>query len=224
MIKLSADLRQFSDHIGYEFKDPGLLITALTHSSISSATRSDNERLEFLGDRVLGLVLAEYFFKLFPDANEGLLNDYFQKYVNQDFLYKFAKRIKISNFIIIQRGDNLDNNKSVLSDVIESLIGAIYLDSNLDEAKTFIENELLKEFSINTFPNKHSKSLLQEYSLSNFKKLPEYLLIEKKGPDHMPDFEVSVKLDNNISMIGKGKSLKIAEETAASNLLALLNI
>ena len=182
------------------------------------------ERLEFLGDRVLGLVLAEYFFKLFPDANEGLLNDYFQKYVNQDFLYKFAKRIKISNFIIIQRGDNLDNNKSVLSDVIESLIGAIYLDSNLDEAKNFIENELLKEFSINTFPNKHSKSLLQEYSLSNFKKLPEYLLIEKKGPDHMPDFEVSVKLDNNISMIGKGKSLKIAEETAASKLLVLLNI
>ena len=143
--------------------------------------------------------------------------------LNQDFLYKFAKRIKISNFIIIQKGDNLDNNKSVLSDVIESLIGAIYLDSNLDEAKNFIENELLKEFSINTFPNKHSKSLLQEYSLSNFKKLPEYLLIEKKGPDHMPDFEVSVKLDNNISMIGKGKSLKIAEETAASKLLVLLN-
>ena len=107
--------------------------------------------------------------------------------------------------------------------MIESLIGAIYLDSNLDEAKNFIENELLKEFSINTYPNKHSKSLLQEYSLSNFKKLPEYLLIEKKGPDHMPDFEVSVKLDNNISMIGKGKSLKIAEETAASKLLVLLN-
>ena len=218
---------EFEKLIKYVFQNPDLLIEALTHSSSMSSLgkkkKKSYERLEFLGDRVLGLVLAEYFFKLFPDANEGLLNDYFQKYVNQDFLYKFAKRIKISNFIIIQKGDNLDNNKSVLSDVIESLIGAIYLDSNLDEAKNFIENELLKEFSIKTFPNKHSKSLLQEYSLSNFKKLPEYLLIEKKGPDHMPDFEVSVKLDNNISMIGKGKSLKIAEETAASKLLVLLN-
>ena len=219
---------EFEKLIKYVFQNPDLLIEALTHSSsmssIGDKKKKSYERLEFLGDRVLGIVLAEYFFKLFPDANEGLLNDYYQKYANQDFLYKFAKRIKISNFIIIQRGDNLDNNKSVLSDVIESLIGAIYLDSNLDEAKNFIENELLKEFSINTFPNKHSKSLLQEYSLSNFKKLPEYLLIEKKGPDHMPDFEVSVKLDNNISMIGKGKSLKIAEETAASKLLVLLNI
>ena len=219
---------EFEKLINYVFQNHNLLLEALTHSSSMSSLvdkkKKNYERLEFLGDRVLGLVLAEYFFKLFPDANEGLLNDYFQKYVNQDFLYKFAKRIKISNFIIIQKGDNLYNNKSVLSDVIESLIGAIYLDSNLDEAKNFIENELLKEFSINTFPNKHSKSLLQEYSLSNFKKLPEYLLIEKKGPDHMPDFEVSVKLDNNISMIGKGKSLKIAEETAASKLLVLLNI
>ena len=219
---------EFEKLIKYVFQNHNLLVEALTHSSSMSSLgvkkKKSYERLEFLGDRVLGLVLAEYFFKLFPEANEGLLNDYFQKYVNQDFLYKFAKRIKISNFIIIQKGDNLDNNKSVLSDVIESLIGAIYLDSNLDEAKNFIENELLKEFSINTFPNKHSKSLLQEYSLSNFKKLPEYLLIEKKGPDHMPDFEVSVKLDNNISMIGKGKSLKIAEETAASKLLVLLNI
>ena len=218
---------EFEKLINYVFQNPNLLKEALTHSSsIPSLDKKKKsyERLEFLGDRVLGIVLAEYFFKLFPDANEGLLNDYYQKYANQDFLYKFAKRIKISNFIIIQKGDNLDNNKSVLSDVIESLIGAIYLDSNLDEAKNFIENELLKEFSIKTFPNKHSKSLLQEYSLSNFKKLPEYLLIEKKGPDHMPDFEVSVKLDNNISMIGKGKSLKIAEETAASKLLALLNI
>ena len=219
---------EFENSINYVFQNPNLLIEALTHSSSISSLgdkkKKSYERLEFLGDRVLGVVLAEYFFKLIPDANEGLLNDYYQKYANQDFLYKFAKRIKISNFIIIQRGDNLDNNKSVLSDVIESLIGAIYLDSNLDEAKNFIENILLKEFSINTYPNKHSKSLLQEYSLRNFKKLPEYFLIEKQGPDHMPDFEVSVTLDNNISMIGKGKSLKIAEETAASKLLLLLKI
>ena len=214
--------------INYIFQNPNLLKEALTHSSSISfldvKKKKNYERLEFLGDRVLGLVLAEYFFKLFPDANEGLLNDYFQKYVNQDFLYQFAKKINVSNFIIKQRGDNLENNKSILSDVIESLIGAIYLDSNLDEAKKFIENQMLKQFSINTYPDKHSKSLLQEYSLSNFKKLPEYFLIEKKGPDHMPSFKVSVTLENNISTIGIGKNLKVAEETAASKLLLLLNI
>ena len=219
---------EFEKLINYEFLNSDLLIEALTHSSSISSLNYKNkknyERLEFLGDRVLGLVLAEHFFKLFPDANEGLLNDYFQKYANQDFLYQFAKKIKISSFIAIQKGDHLHNNKSVLSDVIEALIGAIYLDSNLDEAKKFIENEMLKQFSINIYPHKHSKSLLQEYSLSKFKKLPEYFLIEKKGLDHMPSFNVSVTLDNNISMIGKGKSLKIAEETAASKLLILLNI
>ena len=214
--------------INYIFQNPNLLKEALTHSSsisfLDEKKKKNYERLEFLGDRVLGLVLAEYFFKLFPDANEGLLNDYFKKYVNQDFLYQFAKKINVSNFIIKQRGDNLENNKSILSDVIESLIGAIYLDSNLDEAKKFIENQMLKQFSINTYPDKHSKSLLQEYSLSNFKKLPEYFLIEKKGPDHMPSFKVSVTLENNISTIGIGKNLKVAEETAASKLLLLLNI
>ena len=219
---------EFEKSINYVFQNPNLLIEALTHSSsissIGDKKKKSYERLEFLGDRVLGVVLAEYFFKLFPDANEGLLNDYYQKYANQDFLYKFAKGIRISNFITIQKGDNLDNNKSVLSDVVEALIGAIYLDSNLYEAKKFIENEMLKQVSIKKYPNKHSKTLLQEYSLSNFKKLPEYSLIEKQGPDHIPSFKVSVTVDCNISMIGKGKSLKTAEETAASKLLVLLNI
>ena len=219
---------EFEKVINYNFKNCDLLKEALTHSSFSSFKGNVNEknyeRLEFLGDRVLGLVLAEYFFTLFPEANEGLLNDHFQKYVNQEILYQFAKKIKVSRFIKIQKGDNLENNKSILSDVIEAIIGAIYLDSNLEKAKNFIETKILKQVSINVYPLKHSKSLLQEYSLNYFKKLPVYLLLERKGPDHMPNFRVSVKIDNNISMIGNGKSLKTAEETAASKLLILLNI
>ncbi len=213
--------------INYKFQNPKLLIQALTHSSsikCKDNTKEKNyERLEFLGDRVLGLVLAEHFFKLFPNANEGLLNDYFQKYANQEFLYQFAQIIKVSNFVKIQKGDNLDNNKSILSDVIESIIGAIYLDSNLEQAKEFIEHVMLKQVSINTYPYKHSKSLLQEYSLSKFKKLPEYFLVEKVGPDHMPSFKVSVKIKNNISTVAEGPSLKNAEEIAASKLLVILN-
>ena len=217
----------FEKIIDYKFKNESLLFEALTHSSStkvkSSVNKKNYERLEFLGDRVLGLVLAEYFFKLFPDSNEGFLNDYFQKYANQDFLSNFAKKIKISEFIKIQKGDDLDNNKSILSDVIESLIGAIYLDSNIDECRKFIVNNMLKIVSETDYPLKHSKSLLQEFCLNKFKQLPKYSMVEKSGPDHMPVFTVSVNINEKNTMLAKGSNLKNAEENAASKLLTFLN-
>jgi len=217
----------FEKIIDYKFNNEGLLLEALTHSSSTKVKSNENkknyERLEFLGDRVLGLVLAEYFFKLFPDSNEGFLNDYFQKYANQDFLSKCAIKIKISDFIKTQKGDDLDNNKSILSDVIESLIGAIYLDSNIDECRKFIVNNMLKIVSETDYPLKHSKSLLQEFCLNKFKQLPKYSMVKKSGPDHMPVFTVSVNINEKNTMLAKGSNLKNAEENAASKLLALLN-
>jgi len=219
---------KFEKIINYKFKNESLLIEALTHSSSrlvkSNKKKKNYERLEFLGDRVLGLVLAEYFFKLFPDSNEGFLNDYFQKYANQDFLSQFAKKIQISDFIKTQKGDNLDNNKSVLSDVIESLIGAIYLDSNIDECRKFIVNNMLKIVSETDHPIKHSKSLLQEFCLDQFKQLPKYSMVDKSGPDHMPIFTVSVNINEKNAMLAKGSNLRNAEENAASKLLAFLKI
>ena len=217
----------FEKIIDYKFNNESLLLEALTHSSSTKVKSNENkknyERLEFLGDRVLGLVLAEYFFKLFPDSNEGFLNDYFQKYANQDFLSKCAIKIKISDFVKTQKGDDLDNNKSILSDVIESLIGAIYLDSNIDECRKFIVNNMLKIVSETDYPLKHSKSLLQEFCLNKFKQLPKYSMVEKSGPDHMPVFTVSVNINEKNTMLAKGSNLKNAEENAASKLLALLN-
>ena len=217
----------FEKIIDYKFNNESLLLEALTHSSSTKVKSNENkknyERLEFLGDRVLGLVLAEYFFKLFPDSNEGFLNDYFQKYANQDFLSKCAKKIKISDFIKTQKGDDLDNNKSILSDVIESVIGAIYLDSNIDECRKFIVNNMLKIVSETDYPLKHSKSLLQEFCLNKFKQLPKYSMVGKSGPDHMPVFTVSVNINEKNTMLAKGSNLKNAEENAASKLLALLN-
>ena len=219
---------KFEKIINYKFKNESLLFEALTHSSSktvkSNKKKNNYERLEFLGDRVLGLVLAEYFFKLFPDSNEGFLNDYFQKYANQDFLSQFAKKIQISDFIKTQKGDNLDNNKSVLSDVIESLIGAIYLDSNIDECRKFIVNNMLKIVSETDHPIKHSKSLLQEFCLDQFKQLPKYSMVDKSGPDHMPVFTVSVNINEKNAMLAKGSHLRNAEENAASKLLAFLKI
>jgi ribonuclease-3 len=218
----------FEKIIDYKFNNESLLFEALTHSSATKVNSNENkknyERLEFLGDRVLGLVLAEYFFKLFPGSNEGFLNDYFQKYANQDFLSKCAKKLKISDFIKTQKGDDLDNNKSILSDVIESIIGAIYLDSNIDECRKFIVNNMLKIVSETDHPIKHSKSLLQEFCLDQFKQLPKYSMVDKSGPDHMPIFTVSVNINEKNAMLAKGSNLRNAEENAASKLLAFLKI
>ena len=217
-------LDKFEKKINYKFNNQSLLIEALTHSSSSISSSPNYERLEFLGDRVLGLILAEYFFKLFPEVNEGCLNDYFQKYANQDFLAECAQNLNISDFIQTQKGDNLYNNKSILSDVIESLIGAIYIDSNINECRDFIEKKILNMVSKSSPPLRHSKSLLQELCLKKYKELPKYSMINKSGPDHNPVFTVSVSINEDNVKLGEGSSLRIAEEIAASKLLGFLNI
>jgi ribonuclease III len=212
--------------INYKFKNINLLNEALIHSSHilnnSQKNIQNYERLEFLGDRVLGLVLAEYFFKLFPDANEGLLNNYLQRYANQNTLAEYANKINLSNFIKFQKGDSLEFNKSVLSDVVESIIGSIYLDSNLNNSKNFIINQIIKQDTIQSEPIKHSKSLLQEYCLNKYKCLPIYTMIGKTGTDHQPTFLVSVSIDKVNNAIAEGSSLKKAQESAASKLLNVL--
>jgi ribonuclease-3 len=217
-------LDQFEKKINYKFNNQSLLIEALTHSSSSISSSPNYERLEFLGDRVLGLILAEYFFKLFPEVNEGCLNDYYQKYANQDFLAECAQNLNISDFIQTQKGDNLYNNKSILSDVVESLIGAIYIDSNINECRDFIEKKILNMVSKSSPPLRHSKSLLQELCLKKYKELPKYSMINKSGPDHNPVFTVSVSINEDNVKLGEGSSLRIAEEIAASKLLDFLNI
>ena len=217
-------LDQFEKKINYKFNNQSLLIEALTHSSSSISSSPNYERLEFLGDRVLGLILAEYFFKLFPEVNEGCLNDYYQKYANQDFLAECAQNLNISDFIQTQKGDNLYDNKSILSDVVESLIGAIYIDSNINECRDFIEKKILNMVSKSSSPLRHSKSLLQELCLKKYKELPKYSMINKSGPDHNPVFTVSVSINEDNVKLGEGSSLRIAEEIAASKLLGFLNI
>ena len=217
---------QLEKQIKYKFKNVNLLKEALTHSSYnlknSRATNKNYERLEFLGDRVLGLVLAEYFFRLFPSFNEGSLNDYLQKYANQSTLAEYANNINLSIFLKIQKGDNLDNNKSILSDVVESIIGAIYLDSGLVKCKNFILNEIVQKHSFLPKPIKHPKSTLQEYCLDKYKTLPKYTMINKSGTDHLPTYIVSVSIKNIDNVSAAGTNLKNAEEAAALKLLNIL--
>jgi len=221
-----VSIDQLEKQIKYKFKNVNLLKEALTHSSYnlkkSRVTNKNYERLEFLGDRVLGLVLAEYFFKHFPSFNEGSLNDYLQKYANQSTLAEYANNINLSIFLKIQKGDNLDNNKSILSDVVESIIGAIYLDSDLVGCKNFILNEIVKKHSFLPKPIKHPKSTLQEYCLDKYKTLPKYTMINKSGTDHLPTYIVSVSIKNIDNVSAAGTNLKNAEEAAALKLLNIL--
>ena len=150
------------------------------------------------------------------------MNDYLQKYANQSTLAEYANNINLSIFLKIQKGDNLDNNKSILSDVVESIIGAIYLDSGLVRCKNFILNEIVKKHSSLPKPIKHPKSTLQEYCLDKYKTLPTYTMINKSGTDHLPRYIVSVSIKNIDNVSAAGTNLKKAEEAAALKLLNIL--
>ena len=219
-------LNKLEKKINYKFKNISLLEEALTHSSYKinnkKIEKKNYERLEFLGDRVLGLILSEFFFKTFPNVNEGVLDDYFQMNANQDNLFNYAKKINLSVFLKTQKGDNLIQNKSILSDVIEAIIGAIYIDSGLDKCRIFIVNNIIDDKLNTAKPLKHPKSLLQEYCLEKFKILPKYSILNKFGNEHDPIFEVSVCIENHDIVSARGSSLRNAEEAAAIKLLDIL--
>ena len=219
-------ISEIEKKINYRFNNKKFLIEALTHSSFvckkNNPEKHNYERLEFLGDRVLGLVLADYFYKTFPHANEGALNNYFQKNANQEFLAQYAKYINLSIHIMTQKGDNLISNNSVLSDVVEAIIAAIYLDSGIEKSKSFIVNEIINKIPTSLNDEKHAKSSLQELCLKEFKCLPEYKLLDKSGLEHKPLFRVSVGIKNFKEVHGTGTNLKNAEEKAASKLLSIL--
>ena len=208
--------------INYKFKNTKLLEEALTHSSYQrnnlSIKNFNYERLEFLGDRVLGLVLSEYFFKTFPKAKEGVLDSYFQKHANQENLFNYANKINLSNYLRTQKGDNLKKNKSILSDVVEAIIGAIYMDTGINNCKKFILNNIIDNTLISLEPVRHPKSILQEYCLEKYKTLPEYSILNKFGNEHAPIYEVCVHIENHDIVSATGPNLKNAEEAAATKL------
>ena len=220
MNKFYSEIEKILD---YKFKDSELLNEALTHSSIKKNIKHKKvfnyERLEFLGDRILGFIISDLLFKKFPDFQEGDLSTLFQKYTNTKFLSKVAIRLNLNKFVVVQKGDSLEKKDSIMSDLIESIIAAIYIDSNLDNARLFIENKILNNLKIKHIVNKHPKTLLQEYSLKYFKMIPVYNIEEKHGPDHDPQFKVTVSINSHNHAIGEGSSTQKAQENAAKNLL-----
>ena len=214
-------LAELETCLGYKFANQSLLQQSLTHASFSGPTAS-YERLEFLGDRVLGLLLAHYFYEHCPDDNEGALSLRLHSEARTATLSMVARKLNIADFLQAQSGMRFAENDNVLADVVESLLAAIYLDSGLDNAAAFLRAHWPL---VNTTPasrEKDAKSRLQEWALGHRLGLPVYRQLAKSGPDHLPEMTYEVSVSNAGSKSATGSNRKIAEQKAAAALLAHL--
>ena len=227
LIKLSADLCQFSVDIGYEFKDPGLLITALTHSSISSATRSDNERLEFLGDRVLGLVMAQALLDVDTQASEGQLAPRFNALVRKETCADVARSIGIGDMLKLGRSEMLSGGRrkeALLGDAIEALIAAVYRDGGFAAAESLILRLWNTRITSVKADARDPKTALQEWAQARKGLPPRYVELSRSGPDHSPLFEIEVQLHSGEVAKAKAGSKRQAEQAAAQQMLGRLGV
>ena len=205
--------------INIKFKNKDLLAQSLTHKSFN--TEKNNEKIEFLGDRVLGLVLAKKLLDIYPEDKEGVLDKKFASLVNKKTCLEIAKNINLDKFILTFNPNNkkIKIEDKIVSDSCEALIGAIYLDKGLDVTERVILDLWKKNIKKSVVTQIDAKTKLQELTLKNFKRLPIYKLISSKGPRHKPSFKVGVKLPDTKYFISEGSSKKEAEQNAANECL-----
>lgn len=223
-------MTDLQNKIGYQFKNPALLNEALTHSSYANEHKSQhikyNERLEFLGDSVLSIVVSDYIYKNCPELPEGELTKLRASLVCEKSLYEFAKKIDLGKYLILSKGERHNggaDRPSILSDAFEALIAAIYIDGGLAPASKYILNFVIpaiknsKKKKINDY-----KTTLQEIIQKNPGEKLEYVLVKESGPDHNKHFVVEVHLNSNVIGKGGGRSKKEAEQQAAREALELM--
>ena len=215
------DLQQFFINIGYEFKDLKLIERALTHSSTLSKTEN-NDRLEFLGDRVLGLIIAKKLYKEFPNAKTGDIAQRFNQLVRSETLVEVAEKISLGKFIFVSQSEEKSGGRfksAILADACEALIAAIYLDGGISSAEKFINIFWGGLIFAEKLSIKDSKSALQEWSHANLSATPEYNEISSIGPSHKPNFLVEVFLPGFEKFTGYGDTKRKAQQAAAKALL-----
>ena len=220
----------FQKKIYYKFKDPFILKQSLTHPSFfidkKNIKNQSNqfERFEFLGDRVLGLIIASLLFEKFQDSNEGDLSKKYSYLVQKNFLHKISLELSIDDILLFNyKQNNKKMVKSILSDSVESLIGAIYIDGGFNSSFKFIKKFWTPHLNIKISKVQDPKTALQEISQQKLKKLPEYKLIKKKGPPHSPLFTVQLNVLNLNKIIAEGSSIREAESIAANLALKKIN-
>ncbi len=222
----------FSRTLHYKFKNKILLRKALIHRSYlnnNMKRNESNERLEFLGDAVLDLIVCEEFYKMFPDKDEGDLTKLKSFFVNQEALANKARQMNLNQFILLGEGEDQSggrNRDTILSDALEALVGAIYLDKGLDKVKKFIKQFIIND--VKKFRNKpipiNYKSKLLEYIQDTTQTIPKYRIINERGPDHNKTFTVEVFVEGRSYGIGKGKSKKKAEQNAAQAAISKIGL
>ena len=221
---MKIDLKKLEKIINLNFKDKDLFVKSLTHKSFDSIV--NNEKLEFLGDRVLGLIISEKLLEIYPNEKEEILDKKFASLVNKNKCLEIAKNINLEKFILIS------NNKKktikiadkIISDSLEALIGALFIDQGLNVVKKLVLNLWKDNLEVSSFTFIDAKTKLQEYSLQKYKKLPIYKLLENLGPRHKPIIKVAVKLETTKFVKAVGFSKKDAEQKAAKFLLKSLGI
>lgn len=222
-------IEEFQNKIGYEFKDENLLKQALTHSSYANEKRmkalSDNERLEFLGDAVLEMISSEFLYLNYTEFPEGELTRLRASMVCEPTLAYCAREIALGDYVFLGKGEDMTggrDRKSVLSDAMEAVIGAIFLDGGFSAAKVFILKYIMTDIEHKRMFH-DSKTMLQETVQAQFKKNVTYELIGEKGPDHAKTFTVQVEIEDRVLGNGSGNTKKAAEQEAAYQALLKLN-
>ena len=221
---MRENLKQIEKSLKINFKNKDLLRRSLIHKSFDK--NHNNEKLEFLGDRVIGLVISKKLLFLYPNEKEGVIDKRFASLVNKKTCAKIAIRLNLKKYI--KTGNSYKNLKSsdekILSDACEALIGALYLDQGLQVTEKFILRAWSSFIKRSNITEIDSKTKLQEYSLKKYKKLPNYMITKKTGPNHNPIFKALVNIPESKKFSGYGKSKKIAEQNAAKKLVEDLNL
>ena len=221
-MKKSETIRSFERRLGYEFSNLSLLVEALTHSSIASDFRKDNQRLEFLGDRVLGLVMAEALLEIDQTAPEGTLAPRFNALVRKEMCAEVARQIELGGVLKIGRSEMLSGGRrkdALLGDGMEAVIAAIYKDGGFKVAKTIIINLWGDRIKNVKGDARDAKTMLQEWAQARGQNPPNYEVMSRSGPDHAPDFLVKVILDSGETSEALAGSKRQAEQMAAKALL-----
>ncbi|WP_322867863.1 ribonuclease III [Aquicoccus sp. G2-2] len=224
-MKLSRDIKDFEERLGHEFVDPALLLRALTHASISTATREDNQRLEFLGDRVLGLAMAQAVLDHDPTATEGQLAPRFNALVRKEACADVARQIDLGAVLKIGRSEMMTGGRrkqALLGDAMEAVIAAVYLDAGFEPARALILRLWGGRIASVKADARDPKTALQEWAQARSLPPPAYVQIARSGPDHAPTFTIEARLENGQTERATAPSKRAAEQAAAKALLTRL--
>ncbi|WP_299900525.1 ribonuclease III [uncultured Ruegeria sp.] len=225
-MKLSSEIKAFQRRLGYEFKNPELLVRALTHGSVSSSTRPDNQRLEFLGDRVLGLVMATALLEADKKASEGQLAPRFNALVRKEACADVARQIDLGAVLKLGRSEMLTGGRrkqALLGDAMEAVIAAIYRDAGFEAARDVILalwGDRIHEVEADA---RDAKTSLQEWAQARGQKPPTYVEVKRSGPDHAPIFTIAARLQDGTEAQATAGSKRQAEQAAAKALLERLS-